>query len=814
MSSGNMGAALPPKGFLDAMQEHGLLPDPGKIAPGVFYRFPGAGKSKTSLSGWCKLFDDCRGGVFGDYSAANIKGSWQDSQGKKMSLAEEKAYLAKVEKAYQESREATKRNQARGASNALKIWEAASPAPADHPYLVKKGISGLDDSFQEKKGALVFGSVRLYQGPLAIRDMACNGSLLIPAFDETGKLATLAFIQEDGEKRFLTGCKKGGSFFMIGLPNNALDNALIEDMLSGKSILDLIPSDLVPGSPAICIAEGFATGASIHKATGYPVAVAFDAGNIAAVARIIKKRHPWAKLVICADNDHHEDGKPNTGILAANHAAKETGGQVATPELINGTKTDFNDLAQRPDGEEKIRASIAAVLDGAPGSPIPAMVETDPGTTEPAEQHEEAEGQKLTKETPEETVARLAELSPLEYDRARQLEAERLGVRASTLDKEVARVRGKESDEGSGQAVIFEEFEPWPDPVDGAALLDDLAAIFRRFVILPPHADKTLPLWCVLTYLPSSVDVLPILNITSPEKRCGKSTLLTVINCLVSRPLLASSITPSAMFRSIDLWSPTLLIDEADTFITGENESLRGVINSGHTKDTAYIIRNCGDNHEPRRFTTWGPKVLCGIGQLPGTVKDRSIMIELKRRTSHEPIEKMRYVNADTFAKIKRKMARFAADIRFKITKHRPDIPAMLHDRAGDNWGPLLSIAHFAGGGWPDLARSAALSLVGVEKEAVSVNVELLADIKTVFESLGVEHLPTENLIDGLCENQERPWATWNKGDPISPRQLSKKLSGFEISPKVIRLSENKTLRGYELRQFNDAFSRYTLSYP
>jgi len=784
MSAGNMGAAIPPKGFLDAMQEHGLLPDPGKIAPGVFYRFPGAGKGKASLSGWCKLFDDCRGGVFGDYAAADIKGSWQDRQGNKMTAAEEKEHQAKVEKAYQESREATKRNQAKGASNALKIWEAASPAPADHPYLVKKGISGL-----------LSVQLRQHQGPLVVRDMACNGALLIPAYDETGKLATLEFIQGDGEKRFLTGCKKGGSFFMIGSFSNPYETA---PELAG----------------VVCVAEGFATCASIHQATGYPVAVAFDAGNLAAVSRFLKKRHPGARLVICADNDYHEDGQANTGILSANHAAKETGGLVAVPELINGEKTDFNDLAQQPDGEEKIRAIIAAVLDGATSAPAAAQGEPDHGAADPAEQHEETEGQKLTRETPEETVARLAELSPLEYDRARQLEAERLGVRASTLDKEVARVRGKETDEGSGQAVIFEEFEPWPDPVDGAALLDDLAAIFKRFVILPPHADKTLPLWCVLTYLPSSVDVLPILNITSPEKRCGKSTLLTVINCLVSRPLLASSITPSAMFRSIDLWSPTLLIDEADTFITGENESLRGVINSGHTKDTAYIIRNCGDNHEPRRFTTWGPKVLCGIGQLPGTVKDRSIMIELKRRTSHEPIEKMRYVNADTFAKIKRKMARFAADIRFKITKHRPDIPAMLHDRAGDNWGPLLSIAHFAGGGWPDLARSAALSLVGVEKEAVSVNVELLADIKTVFESLGVEHLPTENLIDGLCENQERPWATWNKGDPISPRQLSKKLSGFEISPKVIRLSENKTLRGYELRQFNDAFSRYTLSYP
>ena len=792
-------ASIPPKGFLDAMQEHGLTPDPCKIIPGVFFRFPGAGKGKTSLSGWSKLFDDGRGGVFGDYST-NIKGSWQERHGKKMTPAEQKEYQAMVEKAFQESREATKKRQETGAENASKIWMAARRAPSNHPYLVKKGIQD------------ALHSVREYQGPLVIRDMACNGALIIPAYDEAGKLSTLEFIQTDGEKRFLPGCKKGGAFFLIGYYPFPYDDK----------------------GGVICITEGYATGSSIHQAIKCPVIVAFDAGNLLAVAIIMRKRHPAAQIVICADNDHHEDGTTNTGLVMASRAAKAMGGLVAIPELINGDKTDFNDMAQHPDGDEMIRACISSVLvdsgssvigqnspgqnsPGQPGSASPGQ----PGSASPGQPGSGSPGQpeaesrpETKKETPEETVARLATLPPLVYDRVRQMEADLLGVRTSTLDKEVAAARGNGTDKESGQAVIFEEFEPWPVPVDGAALLDELAATFKRFVVLPPHADKTLSLWCLLTYLTNSVDVLPILNITSPEKRCGKSTLLTTVNCLVNRPLLASSITPSAMFRSIDLWSPSLLIDEADTFITSENEGLRGVINSGHTRDTAYIIRNCGDNHEPRRFSTWGAKVLCGIGQLPGTVKDRSILIELKRRTNNEPIEKMRYVNADTFSKIKRKMARFAADIRFKITKHRPDIPGLLHDRAGDNWGPLLSIAHFAGGVWPDLARSAALSLVGVEKEAISVNVELLADIKTVFESLGVDHLPTENLIDGLCENQERPWATWNKGEPISARQLSKKLSGFEISPKVIRLSENKTLRGYELRQFNDSFSRYTLSYP
>lgn len=415
-------------------------------------------------------------------------------------------------------------------------------------------------------------------------------------------------------------------------------------------------------------------------------------------------------------------------------------------------------------------------------------------------------------ETEDQAIKRLAALPSLEYDRLRQSEADRLGVRAATLDKEVARMKGyqeRASAEEQGRAVMFEEIEPWPEAVAGAALLDDLAALFRRFVILPRHADKALALWCVLTYLADAVDVLPILNLTSPEKRCGKSTLLSVLIRLVSRALLASNITPSAMFRAIDLWRPTLVIDEADTFITPDNEDLRGIINSGHTKDTAFVIRNCGDDHEPRRFSTWAAKAIAGIGRLPGTVRDRSIEIELKRRTSHEPIEKLRLAEPQIFLTLRRRCARLADDIRGQVARHRPAIPDALNDRAADNWWPLLSIAEIAGGAWPVGAVEAALALAGIEQEAPSINVELLADIKDIFDYRGFDRIPTARLIEGLCEDSERPWATWNKGKPISPHQLSKRLGEFAISPNTIKLQDGKTIKGYHLHQFKDAFRRY-----
>lgn len=219
---------------------------------------------------------------------------------------------------------------------------------------------------------------------------------------------------------------------------------------------------------------------------------------------------------------------------------------------------------------------------------------------------------------------------------------------------------------------------------------------------------------------------------------------------------------------------------------------------------------NVGDDHEPRWFKTWCPKVLCGIGNLPDTIKDRSLLVELRRRVNNEPIEKLRYVSQDIFEDIKRKCVRFAQDIRHKLQRHRPEMPDLLHDRAADNWEPLFSIAHFAGGAWPERARIAALSLCGEEKEAVSVNVELLEDIKAVFDSMGVDKISTAMLIEGLCENPEKPWATWNRGNPISPYQLAMKLKDFFILSGSIRMAGLTILKGYRLQQFQDAFTRYT----
>src|SRR6266850_4605497 len=145
----------------------------------------------------------------------------------------------------------------------------------------------------------------------------------------------------------------------------------------------------------------------------------------------------------------------------------------------------------------------------------------------------------------------------------------------------------------SDLVLEFTQIEPWPEPVNGSALLDDVAQLIKRFVVLPQWAPETLALWTLHTYAFHLRDVSTYIGVESPEKRCGKTTLLGVLSELVSRPIVAANISSPAFFRVIEETQPTLLIDEADTFLAG-NDELRGILNAGYSRETAYVIRVSG----------------------------------------------------------------------------------------------------------------------------------------------------------------------------------------------------------------------------
>jgi putative DNA primase/helicase len=240
-------------------------------------------------------------------------------------------------------------------------------------------------------------------------------------------------------------------------------------------------------------------------------------------------------------------------------------------------------------------------------------------------------------------LAELASLAPMDYEQRRTDAAKLMGVRVGTLDDAVEAVRAKaEAGAADNDCPLDPLPAPWDEAVDGAKLLDDLAAWYRRYLVLPTGAAAALALWTVHTYARDAAQITPRLAVVSPQKRCGKTTLLVLLGMVVYRSMPASNISAAALFRAIEGWSPTLVIDEADTFLK-DNEELRGVLNAGHFRPNAYVIRAVPTDENtwrPERFRVWGPVAIALIGRLPSTLADRSITIKLRRKAPGEKAER------------------------------------------------------------------------------------------------------------------------------------------------------------------------------
>jgi putative DNA primase/helicase len=233
-----------------------------------------------------------------------------------------------------------------------------------------------------------------------------------------------------------------------------------------------------------------------------------------------------------------------------------------------------------------------------------------------------------------------------------------------------------------------------------------------------------------------------------------------------------------------------------------------GVVNSGHTRQTAFVIRTVGDEHSPKRFSTWGAKAIAGIGRLAQTTLDRAVVVQLKRKLPSEKTERLRHADRDHFDRLCRMLARSALDNGAAIHAARPDLPETLNDRAQDNWEPLLAIADCAGGRWPTMARKAALRLSGAAQEATTQSTELLFDIRSVFDATGDEKISTADLLRALIGKEESPWATCDAGKPMTARKLAKRLGEYSVKSTNLRLG-HEVAKGFHRSQFEDAFARY-----
>ena len=292
--------------FRVALAARDIVPPESIIADGCIHRCDAVGKNGKGDAAYLLHLDGIPAGGMENWRDGKGWESWRLDIGRALTPAELDALRRKAEIASVRRVDEAGKRHAAAREVAAHIWHAARPAGDEYPYLARKGIAA--HGLRVVKGALV-----------------------VPIGDAAGELHSLQFIGASGTKRFLKGGRVAGLYVLIGV--------------AGK---------------VICIAEGYATGASIHAATGYAVAVAFNAGNLGPVAGVIRENHPDAQLIVCADDDAGTEGNP--GLTHARSAAHAVGALVAVPAFgadRPAGATDFNDL-HRSRGLEAVRDSIAA----------------------------------------------------------------------------------------------------------------------------------------------------------------------------------------------------------------------------------------------------------------------------------------------------------------------------------------------------------------------------------------------------------------------------------------------------------------------
>lgn len=348
-------------------------------------------------------------------------------------------------------------------------------------------------------------------------------------------------------------------------------------------------------------------------------------------------------------------------------------------------------------------------------------------------------------------------------------------------------------------------------PPDGAALLDELRASLRRYVILPtPEAYNAMVLWIAATHAVRAWEHATRLFLGSPQKRCGKSRALDIIEATCHSPLTTVNISPAALVRSLGEDPPTLLLDEADTVFgpkaADNNEDLRGLINAGHQRNRPYI-RWDATSRRPENCPTFAMVALAGIGNMPDTIMDRSVIIRMRRRAPGETVKPYRTRrDGPPLNDLRERLHVWMRENLEVLEKTEPDMP--VEDRAADTWEPLVAVADLAGGQWPKRAREAAVAFVGRDQatDGGSLSVRLLADLREVFGE--DRHLHTSTILDRLHKIDDGPWADYY-GRPFSPRDLAKLLELYEVKPRDVRESGGPNRKGYNADDLWDAWNRY-----
>jgi hypothetical protein len=360
----------------------------------------------------------------------------------------------------------------------------------------------------------------------------------------------------------------------------------------------------------------------------------------------------------------------------------------------------------------------------------------------------------------------------------------------------------------------YDEGEAERAAIQHVEMLSDIGTFVGRFVAYPSEHERVAHvLWVAHTHAMEAWESTPRIAFLSPEPGSGKTRALEVSELLVPRPVEAINTTPAYLFRKVadPAGLPTLLRDEIDTLFgprAKENEEIRGILNAGHRRGA--MAGRCvvkGKTVVTEELPAYCPVALAGLGNLPDTILTRSVIVRMRRRAPTEPLESYRRrVHAPEGHALRERLALWAEQGLAELEAARPEMPQGVTDRAADVWEPLLAIADYAAGSWPERARVAAVALVALAKAATpSLGIRLLGDLRLVFGSS--ECLSTGVIIEDLCALPEAPWADL-RGKPLDARRLAKYLRPYGVSSKNVRIGMS-ICKGYTHEDLHDPWQRY-----
>jgi putative DNA primase/helicase len=504
--------------------------------------------------------------------------------------------------------------------------------------------------------------------------------------------------------------------------------------------------------------------------------------------------------------------------------------EVSEEERVRRVMVEVDRLARLSPGEWKLWLENSAQTLGITPEMLRDLVETKLKDIKAAEraaeaekrrQEDRAERQRHSMEREEirkrerqskEKSKAFADIAKLPSDRRET----RLDELTKRLDEDPAAL-GEEFSEYAKTADETEKpsatwhVEPWPEPVETAALLGDVIGKIDQHFAARPHEVLTVGLWTMMAWVHEvAATYSPFLVATSAEPDSGKTTMLGTVSFLTPKPFSAVEVTGANIYRFVDREKPTFILDEADDLFSRKTD-VKHIINSSWTRGTK-IPRQATINGVSTTvwYDPFCPKAIGLLGlNMPRTLASRSIIIKAwpKRPEDKQTFD---HVDDDVFAELRSKLARWSLDNAVALKDARPLYPPEFNNRLQSNWRLLLAISELAGGQWSERAREAAERISRTTRKP-SFGLQLLAALHKMFASRS--EITSEEIIVQLRSDPDGVWIDY-KGGQITQRQVADLLEQYDITPHAVHPTKrgNLTLRGYSREQFIDVFTRFVPS--